>query len=260
MLKSVNVYFNPNIPTFEKLDKIKELGYDEYFTGIDRGPETVSMKKELEYAKKLGLKATMIHCKYDGKILDNFWKSNIIGTYIRLYYSFQMRKAKGYTSNFVVHLHGSKNAVTSDIGIKRIKKLLKVAHKCNLNLCIENLFSYDEIPYVFSNISDERLKICFDVGHRNCLTPSFDVLSNYGNFVSVLHIHDNNSKSDEHKILGNGSIDINEFANGLAQYPNLVLSSEVKQKDDSNYIDYLTSNYIALNNLNSLVNKDTEIQ
>ena len=166
-----------------------------------------------------------------------------------------MKKAKGYTSNFVVHLHGSKEAITSNIGLKRIRKLLKVAYKCNLNLCIENLFSCNEIPYVFSNISDDRLKICFDVGHRNCLTPNFDVLTDFGEHVSVLHIHDNNTKSDEHKILGTGTINLKEFANKLSKYPDLVLSAEVKQKDNTSYIDYLTNNYNALTNLDDLAQR-----
>ena len=34
MKKSVNLYFNYDIDTKEKIDKIKELGYDELYTGM----------------------------------------------------------------------------------------------------------------------------------------------------------------------------------------------------------------------------------
>ena len=259
MLKSVNVYFNPKIDTKDKLNKIKELGYNECFTGLDRYAENISLKKEIKYIKKLGFNITMIHCKYDGKILDNFWLDNKIGDYIVKDYSKQMKKIKGFTKNFVIHLNGSRNSTTSEIGIERIKKLLEVAKKCDLNLCIENLFSSFEIPYIFDHINDEHLKICFDVGHKNCLTPNFDLIKDYGKYISVLHIHDNNSKNDEHKILGTGTINLKELAKDLSMYTNLVLSAEVKQKDDNDYIEYLKENYIALTNLendiSNLINK-----
>ena len=251
MLKSMNLYFNNHIPTKDKLDKIKELGYDQYFTGLNRVGENISIKKEFKYAKKLNLIITMVHCKYREKILNNFWKNNLIGTYIRLSYGFQMKKIKGYTSNFVVHLHGNKDSITSKIGIKRIEKLLKTANKCNMNLCVENLYSYDEIPYIFKTIHNERLKICYDVGHRNCLTPKFDLLNEYGQYVSVVHIHDNNAKEDEHKILGNGTIDISALAKELSKYHHLVLSSEIKQKNGINYLEYMRQNYDALVKLES---------
>lgn len=258
MKKSVNLYFNSIVNSKEKFDAIKEVGYDEFYTGIDLRPETYSLRKQMKYAKKLNLKCTMIHCEYDGKILDNFWLDNKIGDYIVRYYSKQMRKAKGYTDNFVVHFNGSRNSIVSELGLERIRKLLKVAEKCNLNMCIENLFSKEEIPYIFKNIKHDRLKICFDVGHRNFLTPDFDVLGEYGEFVSVLHVHDNQGKKDDHTIIGEGTIDLDEFAMKLAKCDNIVLSSEVRQKDDRVIADYLKANINALNYIDNKVNQYKE--
>lgn len=253
MLKSVNIYFTPKVDTKLKIDTIKEMGYDECFTGIDRTTENISLKKELKYIKKSGLKVTMIHCEYDGKILDNFWLDNKIGDKIVKDYSRQMKKAKGYSNNFVVHLNGSRNSITSEIGLNRVKKLLKIAKKCGFNLCVENLYSSIEIPYLFSNIKDDNLKICCDIGHQHCLTPNFEVLKDYGEYVSVLHIHDNNLLKDEHKILGTGSIDIEKLALDLANNKSIILSAEVKQKDDSDFIEYLKTNLNALKLLETTI-------
>ena len=44
MIKSMNLYFNNHIPTKDKLDKIKEQGYDQYFTGLNRKGENISIK------------------------------------------------------------------------------------------------------------------------------------------------------------------------------------------------------------------------
>ena len=76
--------------------------------------------------------------------------------------------------------------------------MLKVCQKFNTNLCIENLYSDQEIPYIFQNIKHKNLKICFDYGHHNFLTPKFDIMKNFGEYVTVLHIHNNNGQTDEH--------------------------------------------------------------
>ena len=59
--------------------------------------------------------------------------------------------------------------------------------------------------YIFQNISHPLLKICYDSGHKNCLTPNLQICEKYGKYISVLHLHENDGKSDEHKKLSIGS-------------------------------------------------------
>ena len=219
MKKSVNLYFYG--------------GYDEFFTGIYDKNETLTFLEQLYYAKKIGLDCTMIHCQYFEPELDNFWLKNEIGDNICNSYLDQIKKCQNLTKNFVVHLNGSKDCCVSEIGITRLEKLLEECEKYDINLCIENLFSEQEIPYVFSKIKSNHLKICFDTGHKNFLTPNFDVMGNFGKFVSVLHIHDNDGVADLHKIIGKGTIDLENLAKDLAINKDLVLSSEIKYKDEN---------------------------
>ena len=254
MKKSINLYFNNTIPTKDKLDAIKQAGYDEFFTGINDLNETMTLKEQCEYAKKLGLKCTMIHCKYNEKILDNFWVKNNIGAKIYKDYAAQIKKAKPYTKNFVVHLHGDNQSVESAIGIKRLNKLLKICNKYNINLCVENLYSETELPYIFQHIKNKNLKMCVDYGHINFLTPHATFIEKYDSLIAVVHIHDNKGKKDSHRIIGQGNIDWENVAKGLSKKPNIVLSSEIKY-NSANYKKILLDNFHALQNLDNMISK-----
>lgn len=244
MKKSINLYYNDK-PAKEKLLEIKQTGFDEFFTSIDEERENFSLREQCEYALSLGLRCTMIHCLYYEPDLHYFWEEGEKGDMICDNYCKQIIKVKGLTKNFVIHLNADKNQKQSIVGLERIKRLLSVCEECKINLCIENLYSETEIPYIFKNIKHKKLKICFDVGHKNFLTPNFEVLKNYHEYVEVLHLHDNNGHSDEHLICGKGSINWGQFANELKLIPNIVLSSEAKCKD-SNCDDFIREVYNGL--------------
>ena len=231
MKKSINLYFNYENPVKEKIEKIKKVGFDEFFTGIYDEGFDMSFEKQCSFAKNIGLECTMIHCQYDENLLHYFWEDCLQGEDLLFNYCLQIRKAKGLTKNFVVHLNSDKNQKQTTIGLKRIEKLLQVCEECDLNLCIENLYSETEIPYIFKNINHNRLKICFDIGHKNFLTPNFEVLKNFYKDIEVVHLHDNYGIKDEHLICGKGNIDWKMFAKELKKIPNIVLSAEVKCGD-----------------------------
>lgn len=253
MKKSINAYFCKEIDSKEKIKAIKNAGYDEFFVGIYKEKETLSWKDQIEYGTKLGLRCSMIHCYYKEHNLNNFWLNNSLGEEVTNSYLKQLEDCHEYTKNFVVHLNGSKESVVSDIGLERIKKLLKVCEKYDVNLCIENLYSEIEIPYIFENIHHRNLKICLDYGHRNFLTPNFDIMKEYGKFVSVLHIHDNYGETDEHLPIYKGNIDWNYVAAGLRDKIDIVLSSEIKLKQPEMYKDILKENLKGLNFLEKLI-------
>ena len=227
---SINLYCNTELDSKYKIDKIKQLGFDEFFTGVYADKETMTAKEQIDYAKSIDLKCTMLHCSYNEPDLNDFWLDTQLGETVYNNYAEQILEHKGYCDNFVVHLNGSFDSQLTETGLNRISKLLDICEESNTNLCIENLYSSKEIPYIFKNIKHPRLKICFDIGHRNFLTPNFDVLEDYGEFVTVLHIHDNHGITDEHLICGEGNIDWEGFAKVITKFPNLVLAAEIKSK------------------------------
>lgn len=245
MKKSINLYFVNNKLEKDKLIQIKNQGFDEFFTDIYDESEDLSMLEQVNFAKKIGLNCTMIHCLYDEQLLHFFWEKGEKGDEICDEYCRQIRISKGLANNFVVHLNATKDQKQSKFGLNRLRRMLKVCEECNINLCIENLYSEKEIPYIFRYIKHDRLKICFDIGHQNFLTPNFDLLKKYSAFVSVLHMHDNNGFKDEHLICGKGSIDWKKVAEDLKTIPNIVLSAEIKDKE-KDYVKSLKEAYKSL--------------
>lgn len=251
---SINLYYNTELDTRYKINLIKELGYDEFHTGVYDKFETMSASEQINYAKTLGLKCTMLHCSYTEKELNDFWLDTEVGDNLFKNYANQILTHKGLMDNFVVHLNGSFNSPLTELGLVRIRKLLALCDECNTNLCIENLYSDKEIPYIFKNLQHPRLKICFDTGHRNFLTPNFDILKDYGEYVSVLHIHDNHGKTDEHIVCGEGTINWEDFSRSISQFPNIVLSAEVKS-NEQNKETLIQDQITAFKNLNASISK-----
>jgi len=248
MNTSINLYFK-NLDTKLKLETIKKLGYVEFFTGIYDGQETLKLIEQINYAKNLGLNCTMIHCDYHDYDLNKLWEEEQIGEDITNKFIKQIFSCEGLTKNFVVHLNDSKDCPVSEIGLIRIKKMLKACEEININLCVENLYSDKEIPYIFSNISHPLLKICYDSGHENFLTKNFKICENYGKFIEVLHIHENNGEQDEHKKLSKGSFVYNKLKKELKLLKkDIVLASEIKIKQDE-WVNYLKENYEVLKSL-----------
>ena len=132
MKKSVNLYFTNKVPAKEKLIQIKNIGFEEFFTGVYENNEGLSLSEQVEFARNLGLKCTMIHCSYIEPNLHYFWEEGKKGEEICDEYCRQIKLSSGLTDNFVVHLNGSKNQYQSRIGLLRLQKMLEVCDTCNM--------------------------------------------------------------------------------------------------------------------------------
>ena len=257
MKTSMNLYFNFAIDTKTKLDTIKELGFNEFFTGIYDQKETMNFTEQMQYAQKIGLPCTMVHCSYYEPKLNSFWLAGQSGEELTADYIRQIEQCGRYTKNFVVHLNGSLDSTVSEIGLERLQRLLKACEPFNLNLCVENLYSATEIPYIFAHIKHPLLKICYDSGHKNWLTPNFEICRQYGQYVSVLHLHENDATADQHKKLMVGSSVFNALVDQLKLIScDVVLSSEARGGITlDNWREYLSQDLASLRKLSTLVSK-----
>lgn len=83
--------------------------------------------------------------------------------------------------------------------------------KDDLELFVENVF--EENPYALAKmikeVNNERVKICFDVGHAYCKSnlPLSEWIDVFGAMIGHMHIHNNDSSYDLHNPLGEGNID-----------------------------------------------------
>ena len=247
---STNTYFSKkkgNIETsFEdRLKDIKKFNFDA--VGIYLRKEKISIQKQSELCDKYGLEICYTHVDYGQEnLLNNFWLDNEIGDSIEQMYVDQIKEAEGINcKNLVFHLCNSYDAKIGEIGLKRIDRLCKLCAKYNFNFCIENTLLAEKLDYVFDKLNNENLKICYDVGHENAFTPNSKMVEKHFTKITCLHIHDNcgnlhktknlngdlvsSTMNDEHKILGEGTVDIDKLAKKLSLVDeNVPLNMEFK--------------------------------
>ena len=113
----------------------------------------------------------------------------------------------------------------------------------------------DMIEHPCGETSFEVSKI---ITENNINTKDFDIMKDYGKYVTVLHIHDNNGEKDEHKIISHGNIDWDYVAKGLSDKQDIILSSEIKLPNTKTYVKDLKENLQMLNKLDSLVKSKGE--
>lgn len=260
MKKAVNIYISLN-DTFEKLDAIKKAGYDGVMLTNYVKPESADIQTQINYCKKIGLEISMVHCRYNGKILKELWEAHSeVGDEIVNDLINQVNTINGFgIKNFVIHAIGDDEAENTIYGLKRIEKLLAVCEKYKINLCIENLFSDSQIKYIFDNIKSPYLKFCYDSGHENFLTPNANLAVKHSSVLATTHLHDNHGKTDEHLILGLGTIDQDKLAKALAKANLEFLTAEIKFRGQvlthEELLQKLKLNLEALNKLENKIKK-----
>ena len=92
------------------------------------------------------------------------------------------------------------------------------------------------VPEFFANVKEFRrtydritadgdnadfFKVCIDTGHVNCAIQFYDKVSvgdfirAMGDSVVCLHMHDNNGLTDQHRLIGTGTVDWQDTFNAL---------------------------------------------
>ncbi len=251
MKKAINLYFCAK-NTEEKLKLIKKAGYDGVLLGVNEQNETLTLAEQIKLMKKLGLEIAMIHCRYNQFNLNYLWEKGECGDEVENDLIQQIEKIKdfGENINFIIHTSGNKLCKTNKVGLGRIKRILKICEKYNVNLCVENVHIASQIEYIFKNLKSKNLKFCFDSGHENFLSYGAEFAKKYADLLVATHIHDNNGLKDEHMIIGKGTINYDELAKDLARANFEFLTAEIKYFDEKTVAQkVLKDNLVALNEL-----------
>lgn len=113
---------------------------------------------------------------------------------------------------------------TYRINLSFMRELAHFAAEHSVVICLENMPMRDlslskplDILAFVREIDSPNFKICFDSGHVAVfpgLSPAGELLS-LGDYVKVLHIHDNDGIADRHRDPGLGVIDWQAFAVAL---------------------------------------------
>ena len=231
--KGISFFFGYEMTPEENAKQIKEAGFDCVITNADKrfDYQNGSIKKQVKLFHKFGLKLSSLHFQYKAEDLPNFFLDNKIGKILEknLIKDIKIAKRYGFLC-VVVHLYGK----LSSVGIDRLKRVLKVAEKCNVPIAVENINENEILPWVFENIKSPYLRFCLDAGHQHCFYPDVDYLTLYGDRLICLHLHDNMGDKDAHTLNRFGNIDWEELAKKLARCPKVNLDYELLMKEKCN--------------------------
>ena len=238
MEKGINLYLSNNIDDIQLLDMVAKAGFDSIilpFSFVEKYKE-----KSLEIVKSFGLKIQMIHSRYNAKQLDQFWQDHPGGQELFEDFAYQIKNIKDLAPvDFVIHVATSPRCEYTKIGKERLEKLLSIARENNVRICVENTFTTTQQKQIFDNIIDDNLKMCYDSGHENWLTPKDDLIDIFCDKIVKMHLHNNDGIYDWHLPIFEGSIDYKIKAKSLAKLNNVPLCLEIKLKKQAPTLELL---------------------
>lgn len=115
--------------------------------------------------------------------------------------------------------------LTWKMNLDFMREVVKTAVEYNVTVCLENMpmprFSMgtpEAVLRFVREIDNEHLKICLDTGHVSVYGSDLnlaDEVRRLGDYIKVLHVHDNKYGYDAHLIPGLGDTDWEAFAKAL---------------------------------------------
>ena len=115
---------------------------------------------------------------------------------------------------------------TWDLNVIFMRELLACAKEYDIYICFENmpmpnfsLGSVEAIMRFVGEMNDDHFRVCLDTGHVNVFPGQtlYDAVLMIGDKLQALHVHDNNGKSDEHKLPWHGTADWEGFGRALRE-------------------------------------------
>lgn len=103
-----------------------------------------------------------------------------------------------------------------DALIETLQEIVEIGKKYNVSICFENfdkpMLCSELKDYLYVLNSVKGLVATLDVGHANTTnTKLSEFFKETREFIMDIHIHDNMGNRDEHKCLGEGTINFKEF-------------------------------------------------
>lgn len=179
------------------------------------------LKREKELAYKAGIEIFQVHGPWRCPPQD-FTEEDRNERLEKMKLSIRAAAILG-AKNWVIHplmpfgitdIGGGHEKETRKINIEFLKRLLIIAKKYGVYICVENMpmpnFSLatpEQVLDIVKEINDEHLRICLDTGHANIF--GLDVAEEIYKIkdkLQVLHIHDNVYKMDLHMLPYCGNI------------------------------------------------------
>nr|WP_092071730.1 sugar phosphate isomerase/epimerase family protein [Dendrosporobacter quercicolus]NSL49482.1 sugar phosphate isomerase/epimerase [Dendrosporobacter quercicolus DSM 1736]SDM29838.1 Sugar phosphate isomerase/epimerase [Dendrosporobacter quercicolus] len=206
---SIFSWFGFPIPMDKRFKMIKAAGFDGVLLWWSDEHAAVDGDKAVQpaLARENGLCVENIHAPFEG--INCLWTDGRQGDeFEQVLANCINESAVHEIPTVVMHLSAGEHLQkTNQTGLDRIKRLVELAERKNVNIALENLRRLEYLHFILDNIQSDRLGFCYDSGHEYCYNREADLLTQYGARLMAVHIHDNDGVHDLHKVPGEGSVD-----------------------------------------------------
>lgn len=198
---------NKSVTPIETIDAIAEAGFKNVFIQWYNKDWEISQEEQLKYAREKGLNVIFVHLGY--KNMNNIWEDGDEGDKLIEYYKNDLLVCKQNDIDLVV-MHPVCKSVApkyNELGIKRLKEIVKYAEELNIKIAFENTKIKGYLEYIFDNIDSDNIGICYDAGHCHAHFKdefNFDIFKDK---IFAVHLHDNDASEDQHLLPFDGTID-----------------------------------------------------
>ena len=203
-------WFGYNLGHEDNLRLIKNAGFDAASLYWREGVEFNTP----DLARKIGLEIDNVHSPFLNPIVaDWLWHEGEKGDYIQDLHISCIEDCKKYDIPVsVIHLTSSEERPLTEIGLNRIAKIIDTAEHNEVKIAFENIQHQELFSIVMERFKSPNVGFCYDSGHENISInywkiKDLDLLSQYGNRLFALHLHDNFGDNDDHLIPFDGEID-----------------------------------------------------
>jgi L-ribulose-5-phosphate 3-epimerase len=248
-------WFGYPIEINERFRLIKQAGFDGVLLWWgDENIDTDGKKeKQPELALRNGLFIENVHLPFSG--VNNLWLDNITGDEYEKQIIASIKQCAGFQiPTVVMHLtRGDNPPLLCKTGLNRMKRIVDIAESSGVNVALENLKKPEYVDYIFQEITSSKLGFCYDSGHNNCFTPQRDFLTQYGDKLFALHLHDNDGIDDLHMLPFDGTIEWDKIKNQInSMCYSGAISLEVEQERNEKYKsmsaqEFLSKAFISTN-------------
>lgn len=215
---------NYNEDNYKKIiNSIKEAKFKNVF--IEWYNDNLTLQENvLNYVREVGLNIIFAHLGYQRPQV--IWNEGFAGDIEIERYMNDITVCKNNGIDLVV-IHPTfqyEKQELSEIGINRIKRLVKHAESIGVKVVYENVELNGYLEYIVDNINSNNLGVCFDVGHCHLFYDGIFDVNKFKNKVFTIHLHDNFKIKDDHNLPFDGTVDWKKV---------------IKQVVDMNYNDYI---------------------
>ena len=210
-------WFGISTPMEERFRLMKQAGFDSTF--LWWGDEYADMDGPKDrhpfMARRQGLILENVHLPFSEA--NELWTDGLRADELVNVYTNGINDCASHDiPTAVMHItRGYEPPPMTTKGVDRIKMLVELAEKRNVNIALENLRKPEYLDFMLSGIDSGRLGFCYDSGHENCYTKGEDYLPQYGSRLMTMHLHDNDGSDDQHLVPGEGNIDWQTVAGKL---------------------------------------------